>query len=210
MSKVEKHMGTPQETVQVDTTDILFIASGAFTALDKIVGDRLDKKALGFGSTSGSVRVTSEESESELARKRDSLLSRADQGDLIKFGMIPEIVGRFPVLVPFHSFDKEMLVRVLTEPHNSLLAQLKLQFAIDNVDLSFSSEALDEIATLALERKTGARALRSIVEAALLEAKFVVPGSDIESVHVTRESIRGTQPVHYTRREEEEKAAALS
>ncbi|GMT01674.1 hypothetical protein PENTCL1PPCAC_23848, partial [Pristionchus entomophagus] len=202
-----KGMGAQQETVQVDTTDILFVASGAFTALDKIVGQRLDKKSLGFGSTSGSRRISAEDKQSEIAKKRDSLLAQADQGDLIQFGIVPELCGRFPVLVPFHSFDKESLVRVLTEPANSLLAQLKLQFAIDNVELSFSSEALDEIATAALERKTGARALRSIVESALLEPKFIVPGSDIEAVHVTREAIRGTESVIYTRRSEPQQAA---
>ncbi|GMT31039.1 hypothetical protein PFISCL1PPCAC_22336 [Pristionchus fissidentatus] len=202
-----KGMGAQQETVQVDTTDILFVASGAFTALDRIVGQRLDKKSLGFGSTSGHSRITAEDKESEIAKKRDALLARADQGDLIQFGIVPELVGRFPVLVPFHSFDKESLVRVLTEPANSLLAQMKLQFAIDNVELSFSSEALDEIATAALERKTGARALRSIVESALLEAKFDVPGSDVEAVHVTREAIRGSESVIYTRRSEPKQAA---
>ncbi|GMR54793.1 hypothetical protein PMAYCL1PPCAC_24988, partial [Pristionchus mayeri] len=202
-----KGMGAQQETVQVDTTDILFVASGAFTALDRIVGQRLDKKSLGFGSTSGNRRVSEEDKQSEIAKKRDSLLAQADQGDLIKFGLVPELVGRFPVLVPFHSFDKDSLIRVLTEPANSLLAQLKLQFAFDNVELSFSAEALDEIATAALERKTGARALRSIVESALLEPKFIVPGSDIEAVHVTRESIRGSESVLYTRRTEPKQSA---
>ncbi|CAA98115.1 ATP-dependent Clp protease ATP-binding subunit clpX-like, mitochondrial [Caenorhabditis elegans] len=196
----KKGMGSQQDQVQIDTTDILFIASGAFSNLDKIVGRRLDKKALGFGTSSGNVRISGDDSNSEVMRKRDELLSKADQGDLISFGMVPELVGRFPVLVPFHSFDKQMLVRVMTEPQNSLLAQLKLQFGIDNVDLSFSAEALEQVAQLALDRKTGARALRSILEAALLEAKFTVPGSDIESVHVSREAILGEKEVEYSRR----------
>ncbi|CAI2310402.1 unnamed protein product [Caenorhabditis sp. 36 PRJEB53466] len=204
----KKGMGSQQDQVQVDTSDILFIASGAFSNLDKIVGRRLDRKALGFGSQSGNVRISTDDSNSEVMRKRDELLSKADQGDLISFGMVPELVGRFPVLVPFHSFDKQMLVRVMTEPQNSLLAQLKLQFGIDNVDLSFSAEALEQVAHIALERKTGARALRSILEAALLDAKFTVPGSDIESVHVSREAILGEKEVEYARRkahvEEEE------
>uniref|UniRef100_A0A8R1DPX1 AAA+ ATPase domain-containing protein n=1 Tax=Caenorhabditis japonica TaxID=281687 RepID=A0A8R1DPX1_CAEJA len=198
----KKGMGTQQDQVQVDTSDILFIASGAFSNLDKIVGRRLDKKALGFGTSSGNVRIHTDDSNSEVMRKRDELLSKADQGDLIGFGMVPELVGRFPVLVPFHSFDKQMLVRVMTEPQNSLLAQLKLQFGIDNVDLSFSAEALEQVAHQALERKTGARALRSILEASLLEAKFTVPGSDIESVHVSREAILGEKEVEYTRRKQ--------
>lgn len=205
-----KGVGAQQDTVQIDTSDILFVASGAFTNLDKIVGRRLDKKSLGFGSSTGEIRVSVDDSNSEAMRKRDWLLSKADQGDLINFGMVPELIGRFPVLVPFHSFDLQMLVRVLTEPQNSLLAQLKLQFAIDNVDLSFSTEALEEVASIALERKTGARALRSILESALLDAKFTVPGSDVESVHVTREAVRGDASVEYTRRQIERATVAAS
>ncbi|CAI4230136.1 unnamed protein product [Auanema sp. JU1783] len=204
-----KGVGAQQDTVQVDTSDILFVASGAFTTLDKIVGRRLDKKSLGFGSSSGEIRVSTDDSNYEAAKKRDSLLTQADQGDLINFGIVPELVGRFPVLVPFHSFDIEMLVRVLTEPQNSLLAQLKLQFAIDNVDLSFSDEALESVAKLALERKTGARALRSILESVLLDAKFTVPGSDIEAIHVTRNAVHGGS-VEYARRQDNESTAAAA
>ncbi|KAL3997469.1 AAA domain (Cdc48 subfamily) protein [Acanthocheilonema viteae] len=196
-----KSMTTQQDFVQVDTTDILFVASGAFTALDRIVGKRLDKKTLGLGAKSGMQRITDDDKlEEAISKKRDDLLRQADQGDLINFGIVPELVGRFPVIVPFHSLDKGMLVRVLTEPTNSLLAQKKLEFAMDGVDLSFSSDALDEIAALALERKTGARALRSIVEKVLLEAKFMVPGSDIESVHINRECVKGKADYVYTRR----------
>ncbi|VDK43389.1 unnamed protein product [Anisakis simplex] len=203
-----KTVATQQDTVQVDTSDILFVASGAFTALDKIVGKRLDEKMLGFGAKCGNQRITSDDKlESVVAKKRDELLEQADQGDLISFGIVPELVGRFPVIVPFHSFDKNMLVRVLTEPANSLLAQMKLQFAIDGVDLSFSQDALEEIAGMALERKTGARALRSIIEKVLLNAKFLVPGSDIESVHVTRDCVRGLSDYVITRRVEPISAA---
>ncbi|VDO46326.1 unnamed protein product [Brugia timori] len=146
-------------------------------------------------------RITDDDKlEAAISKKRDDLLRQADQGDLISFGIVPELVGRFPVIVPFHSLDKGMLVRVLTEPTNSLLAQKKLEFAMDGADLSFSSDALDEIAALALERKTGARALRSIVEKVLLEAKFTVPGSDIESVHINRECVQGKADYVYTRR----------
>ncbi|CAG9533970.1 unnamed protein product [Cercopithifilaria johnstoni] len=196
-----KSMTTQQDFVQVDTTDILFVASGAFTALDRIVGKRLDKKTLGLGAKSGMQRITDDDKlEEAISKKRDDLLRQADQGDLINFGIVPELVGRFPVIVPFHSLDKGMLVRVLTEPTNSLLAQKKLEFAMDGADLSFSSDALDEIAALALERKTGARALRSIVEKVLLEAKFMVPGSDIESVHINRECVKGKADYVYMRR----------
>ncbi|TKR93766.1 hypothetical protein L596_008167 [Steinernema carpocapsae] len=187
-----KSVSSQQDNVQVDTSDILFVASGAFSNLDKIVGKRMDEKSIGFGTSSGHERITSDDrDQSIINRKRDNLLAKADQGDLISFGIVPELVGRFPVLVPFHSFDKEMLVRVLTEPQNSLLAQMKLQFAIDGVDLSFSPESLEEVAEMALARKTGARALRSIVEKVLLEAKYIVPGSDIEALHVSRECVRG-------------------
>ncbi|KAH7721990.1 ATPase [Aphelenchoides avenae] len=110
-----------QDTVPMDTTDILFVASGAFTGLEKIVGKRLDKRTVGFGSSSLANSITNDDKEQSLINeKRDKLFGQADQGDLIKFGLVPELVGRFPVLVPFHSFNREMLVRVLTEPKNSL------------------------------------------------------------------------------------------
>ncbi|VDD95430.1 unnamed protein product [Enterobius vermicularis] len=196
-----KSVAGQQDLLQVDTSDILFVASGAFTALERIVGKRLDEKILGFGARSDGQRITRDDkAESVISKKRDDLLKQADQGDLISFGIVPELVGRFPVIVPFHSFDKTMLKKVLTEPANSLLAQVKLQFAMDGVDLSFSPEALDEIAQMALERKTGARALRSIIEKVLLEAKFLVPGSDIESVHVTRECVRDGRDYIFTRK----------
>jgi len=195
-----------QDTVPMDTTDILFVSSGAFSGLEKIVGKRLDKRAVGFGTASNFHSITNDDivNQQLVNEKRDKLFTQADQGDLIKFGIVPELVGRFPVLVPFHSLNKNLLVRVLTEPKNSLLAQMKLQFAMDSVELEFAEEALDEIAQLALERKTGARALRSIIEKVLLLAKFEVPGSDIEAVHVTRECVRGDSPYVYRRRNDEE------
>ncbi|CAJ0583126.1 unnamed protein product, partial [Mesorhabditis spiculigera] len=205
----KKGLPGQQDTVQVDTSDILFVASGAFSNLDRIVGRRLDKKSLGFGSVTGGMHITKDDLESEAARKRDELLGKADQGDLINFGIVPELVGRFPVLVPFHSFSTEMLIRVLVEPQNSLIAQLKLQFGMEDVEINFSDEALREVAKMALERKTGARALRSILENALLDAKFVVPGSDIESIYITAECIRGEEPFQCTRRFHPQQAAAL-
>ncbi|CAD5211471.1 unnamed protein product [Bursaphelenchus xylophilus] len=194
-----------QDTVQMDTTDILFVSSGAFTGLEKIVGQRLDKRSVGFGSASNFHSITGDDKiQAEINEKRDKLLSEADQGDLIKFGIVPELVGRFPVIVPFHSFNREMLVRVLTEPKNSLLAQMKTQFAMDGVELDFDQEALEEISALALERKTGARALRSIIEKVLLVAKFEVPGSDIEKVTVTRDCVKGKEGYVYERRRQEQ------
>lgn len=199
-----------QDTVQMDTTDILFVSSGAFTGLDKIVGQRLDKKSLGFGASSAFLSINKDDKiQSEINAKKDKLLSQADQGDLIKFGIVPELVGRFPVIVPFHSFNKDMLVRVLTEPKNSLLAQMKTQFGMDGVQLDFDPDALEEIAALALERKTGARALRSIIEKVLLLAKFEVPGSDIEQVTVTKDCVQGTGSYLYRHRSESEKEGII-
>ncbi|KAI6198109.1 hypothetical protein M3Y94_01305800 [Aphelenchoides besseyi] len=196
-----------QDTVPMDTTDILFVSSGAFSGLEKIVGKRLDKRAVGFGSASAFHSITNDDVTNQqlVNEKRDKLFTQADQGDLIKFGIVPELVGRFPVLVPFHSFNKELLVRVLTEPKNSLLAQMKLHFAMDDVELDFAQDALEEIAQLALERKTGARALRSIIEKVLLLAKFEVPGTDIEHVHITRDCVRQSGNYVYRRREEQQK-----
>jgi ATP-dependent Clp protease ATP-binding subunit ClpX len=193
-----------QDTVPMDTTDILFVGSGAFTGLERIVGQRLDKRSVGFGSASYLHSVTKDDKEQSLVNeKRDKLFAQADQGDLIKFGIVPELVGRFPVLVPFHSFNQEMLVRVLSEPANSLISQMKYQFAMDGVDLEFLDDALEEIAQLAMERKTGARALRSIVEKVLLAPKFEVPGSNIKGVAVTKSSVQGKESCIYRREQEE-------
>ncbi|VDN50316.1 unnamed protein product, partial [Dracunculus medinensis] len=201
VKSIRKPIGSSQDTVQIDTKDILFVASGAFTALDRIVGKRLDKQLMGFGVKSGDVRITEDDRlESAIARKRDELLRQADQGDLINFGLVPELVGRFPIIVPFHSLDKDMLVRVLTEPSNSLLAQMKLLFAIDRIRLTFADDALEEMANMALERKTGARALRSILEKVLLDAKYTAPGSDIDSIHITKNCVKGIEEYELTRR----------
>uniref|UniRef100_A0A914XG85 Uncharacterized protein n=1 Tax=Plectus sambesii TaxID=2011161 RepID=A0A914XG85_9BILA len=195
------------ENVQIDTTDILFIGSGAFNSLDNIVARRLNRKTLGFGSHSeeNDMRITSDDKdERQVNKKRDKLLTSTEQGDLIAFGLVPEFVGRFPVIVPFHSLDYGMLVRVLTEPRNSLLAQVKRQFEIENVHLHFSDEALQEVAKQALQRKTGARALRSILEKTLLDAHYDVPGTNINSVTITGEVVRGEKTYEYTRKDASE------
>uniref|UniRef100_A0A915CWJ1 ATP-dependent Clp protease ATP-binding subunit clpX-like, mitochondrial n=1 Tax=Ditylenchus dipsaci TaxID=166011 RepID=A0A915CWJ1_9BILA len=206
--KTDKKTNGQQMVVPIDTTDILFIASGAFTHLDKIVGKRLDKRALGFGATYEAHSVTKDDKQQEVINeKRDKLISQADQGDIIKFGLIPEIVGRFPILVPFHTLSKEMLVRVLKEPKNSLMAQQEKLFAMDDVKLHMSHDAFEEIAQMALERETGARALRSIVEKVLELAKYEVPGSDIDTVHITSDCVKGKIPFDFTRREPVEQTA---
>merc|ERR1712226_702904 len=193
---------TRGETVQVDTTNILFVCYGAFNGLDKIVSRRKNEKYLGFGTSSESGQerraaahagqmegsLTSEE-EDQL--EKDAYLSTVEAQDLIEFGMIPEFVGRFPALVPFHSLTEDMLVRILTEPKNALIPQYQMLFGMDKVDLNFTPGALNEISKLAISRKTGARGLRAILEKLLLDVMFEIPGSNVESVTVTEEAVKG-------------------
>merc|ERR1719397_1794498 len=193
---------TRGETVQVDTTNILFVCSGAFNGLDKIVSRRHNEKYLGFGVSSGAgggrraaaqaeQREGSSSEEAEDQREKDSYLATVEAQDLIEFGMIPEFVGRFPALVPFHSLTEEMLVRILTEPKNALVPQYQMLLGMDKVELSFTGSALKEISRLAISKKTGARGLRAIMEKLLLDVMFDVPGSTVESVEVTEEAVRG-------------------
>merc|ERR1712002_1051112 len=181
-------------TVQVDTTNILFVCSGAFNGLDKIVSRRKNEKYLGFGASSGSSegrRAAAQASEQEGQKEKDSYLSNVEAQDLIEFGMIPEFVGRFPALVPFHSLTEEMLVRILTEPKNALVPQYQMLFGMDKVELKFTKEALLEISKMAISKKTGARGLRAIMEKLLLDVMFEIPGSNVESVEVTKEAVMG-------------------
>ncbi|XP_064553123.1 ATP-dependent Clp protease ATP-binding subunit clpX-like, mitochondrial [Drosophila montana] len=197
------------ETVQVDTTNILFVASGAYTGLDRLIARRLNEKYLGFGmpSTSGSGRRAAQSTASPMdndQEERDKCLTKVQARDLVEFGMIPEFVGRFPVIVPFHSLNVNMLVRILTEPRNALVPQYKALLGLDEVDLSFTEDAVESIATLAMERHTGARGLRSIMETLLLDPMFIVPGSDIRGVHITAEYVRGnTKPVYIRNNDED-------
>nr|CAD7592615.1 unnamed protein product [Timema genevievae] len=163
------------ETVQVDTTNILFVASGAYNGLDRLISRRKNEKYLGFGapmSAGGGRRVATQADQANITAatsaeednaEKDAFLRQVEARDLIEFGMIPEFVGRFPVLVPFHSLDQTMLVRILSEPQNAVVPQYRMLFDMDKVDLTFSSEALRAIAQLAMERKTGARGLRAIM-----------------------------------------------
>ncbi|XP_019877773.2 ATP-dependent Clp protease ATP-binding subunit clpX-like, mitochondrial isoform X2 [Aethina tumida] len=190
------------ETIQVDTTNILFVASGAYNGLERLIQRRNNENYLGFGapSSAGQGRRAvaqeatlhqSSQTAQEENMEKDSALKQVQARDLIDFGMIPEFVGRFPVLVPFHSLDQKMLVRILTEPKNALIPQYQRLLAMDQCELTFTPEALNAIATLAMERKTGARGLRAIMESLLLEPMFEVPGSGIANVHVTEEYVRG-------------------
>merc|ERR1711981_233373 len=129
--------------------------------------------------------------------ERDRYLAEVEASDLIEFGMIPEFVGRFPALVPFHSLKESMLVRILTEPKNALVPQYQMLFGMDKVDLTFTDGALRVIARKAISKKTGARGLRAILEKLLLDAMFEIPGSEIVSVEVTEDAANGKSPPMY-------------
>ena len=169
-----------QEFIQIDTTNILFICGGAFDGLDKYILRRTDKSALGFGSA---LKDNSSEAEKALLRK-------VEPHDLVKFGLIPELVGRLPVITALSDLDKAALVRILTEPKNCLVSQYKKLFDLDKVDLEFTPEALDAIAEKTIARKTGARGLRSIMEDTLKNLMFEVPSDyTIEKITVTKDSV---------------------
>lgn len=154
-----------QEMIDIDTTNILFICGGAFVGLDKIIEQRLSSSSIGFGAT-GTHR--SEESSMEL-------LSQVTSDDLVKFGIIPELIGRLPITCALKELDRDDLLRILTEPKNAITKQFQTSFAIDDVELSFNDEAIAEIADIAIKSKTGARGLRSIVEKVLLDIMFEIP-----------------------------------
>ncbi|XP_026727574.1 ATP-dependent Clp protease ATP-binding subunit clpX-like, mitochondrial isoform X1 [Trichoplusia ni] len=201
------------DAVQVDTTNILFVASGAYNGLDRLVQRRNNEKYLGFGAwdprsgrRAALAAARSDASPLDSARaendERDAWLRKVQARDLIDFGMIPEFVGRFPVLVPFHSLNQDLLVRILTEPKNAMVSQYKLLFAMDKCELTFSDEALKAVAALAMERKTGARGLRAIMENLLLEVMFEIPGSDVSSVHIHEGCVERSEPPRVARRRE--------
>ncbi|MCM1191322.1 MAG: ATP-dependent Clp protease ATP-binding subunit ClpX [Butyrivibrio sp.] len=157
-----------QELISIDTSNILFICGGAFDGLDKIVEARLDRKAIGF-NTEVSQKTTKDLS---------ALLQEVTPQDLVRFGLIPEFVGRVPICVTLSGLDKEALVRILKEPKNALIKQYRKLFNMDEVELTFDEEALDAIAEKAVERKTGARGLRSIMENLLMDTMYTIPSDD--------------------------------
>lgn len=174
-----------QEFVQIDTTNILFICGGAFGGLEKVIQNRTDKVGIGFGADvrSGKDREA-----------RNQLLRDVEPEDLIKYGLIPEFVGRLPVVATLEELDIKALVRILTEPKNALTKQYEKLFAMENVNLEFREAALGAIAKRALERKTGARGLRSIIEHALLDVMFELPSlNNVEKVVVDEGTIKGEQ-----------------
>jgi ATP-dependent Clp protease ATP-binding subunit ClpX len=171
-----------QEFLQVDTTNILFICGGAFAGLEKIIGDRLEGKSIGFGA-----HVASPEE-----RKVGELLKEGEPEDLLKFGLIPEFVGRLPVIATLEDLDNDALVKILRDPKNALVKQYAKLFGLEDVDLNFTEDALEAIAQKAIERKTGARGLRSIVETILLDTMFELPEMDgVTEIVVDKDVVDG-------------------
>jgi ATP-dependent Clp protease ATP-binding subunit ClpX len=169
-----------QEFFQVDTTNILFICGGAFVGLDKIIERRIGRKTLGFKADIKSARQ----------REGAALMDRLEPQDLIKFGLIPEFVGRLPVCGTLHELDKPALVQILTQPRNALIKQYQKLFEYENVKLRFTDDAVEAIAEMALERKVGARGLRMIIEELMLELMYQVPGQKkAREFVVTREMV---------------------
>ena len=174
-----------QEMIQVDTTNILFICGGAFDGLDKVVEKRTDKSPMGFDAP---VR-------SKQNRDVGELLAKAEPDDLVKFGIIPELVGRMPVITCLQSLTKDDLVRILVEPKNALAKQYKKLLSLDNVELEIRQDALDSIAEKAVERKIGARGLRSIMESIMMKIMYRIPSDlSIRKVIITPDSVSGGEP----------------
>src|SRR5690554_1181152 len=176
-----------QEFIQIDTTNILFICGGAFDGIDKIIQNRIGNKTMGFGA--------------EIHQRHETnigeTLKHIQPTDLVKFGLIPEFVGRVPVVTSLNALDKKSLVRILTEPRNALVKQFKKMFALDNVALEFKPEALELIAKEAIDRDTGARGLRSIIENIMLDIMYDIPSrDDIEKCVITQEVVSdGEEPL---------------
>ena len=187
-----------QEFIQLDTSNILFIVAGAFAGLDQVIADRVGKKGVGFGAKLGT----------EDEREKVDLFSQVRPEDLVKFGLIPEFIGRLPVVATVDNLDREALVKVLTEPKNSLLKQYGRLFEMDDCELHMEDGALDAIAELALERKTGARGLRAILEELLVPVMFELPDrEDISAVHITAECVtQGAEP-EFTYKDEAKESA---
>jgi len=171
-----------QEFLQVDTTNILFICGGAFAGLEKIIGDRLEAKSIGFGA-----HVAGPDE-----RRTGELLRSSEPEDLLKFGLIPEFVGRLPVIATLEDLDVKALVKILGEPKNALVKQYAKLFDMESVELTFTDDALVAIAKKAIERKTGARGLRSIMEAILLDTMFDLPSMEgVEEVVIDKDVVEG-------------------
>jgi ATP-dependent Clp protease ATP-binding subunit ClpX len=181
-----------QECIQINTANILFIVGGAFVGLEKIVQHRLSGCSLGFGAklknaVSDVVDVTDAHQISPV--------------DLVKFGIIPEFVGRLPIVVGLNALDKNALVKILTKPKNALVKQYKKMFAIDNIELEFDAEAVDAVADLAIQLKTGARALRTILEDCMLDIMYETPAKNVERIYITKDVVNKIKPAKIDYRE---------
>ncbi len=190
-----------QELIQIDTTNILFICGGAFEGIDKIIETRLDRKSIGFNA--------------EIAAKHeydmDVLLHEVLPQDLVKFGLIPELVGRLPVTVSLDLLDKEALIQILTEPKSAIVKQYQKLLELDGVKLEFDRDALVEIAETTLKRKTGARGLRAIMEKIMMDTMYQVPSDEtIKECRITKEAVNGTGKPLYLRDGEERRSFLTS
>ncbi|MEL0247129.1 MAG: AAA family ATPase, partial [Alphaproteobacteria bacterium] len=176
-----------QEFLQVDTTNILFIVGGAFAGIDKIIADRGQGSSIGFGA----------KIKDKIEKGAGELMKDVQPEDLLKFGLIPEFIGRLPIISTLEDLDEQSLVKILEEPKNSLTKQYSKLFEIEGVKLTFAKEALKEIAQKAIARKTGARGLRSIIEEVLLETMFDLPSIEgVDEVILNKEVINGkTKPL---------------
>ena len=175
-----------QEYIQIDTSNILFICGGAFDGIEKIIEKRIGGKSLGFGAD-----IEAEDFDG------DDIMKKAEQHDLVKYGLIPELIGRVPVITVLQNLDKKALVRIMTEPKNAIVKQYQKLFEFDGVKLEFKPDALEAIADITLERHTGARGLRSVFEAVLKDLMFKAPSDyTIEKVIITEDAVRkGDEPI---------------
>ena len=190
-----------QEFIQIDTTNILFICGGAFEGLEKIIEGRMDTKTIGFN---GSLGVKHEKNVGEI-------LKEVMPQDFIKFGLIPEFIGRVPVVVSLDALDEDALVRILQEPKNSLVKQYKALMDMDGVDLEFEPDALREVAKTAMERKTGARGLRSVIEKTMMDVMYEAPSNEnMKKCVITKDAVTGKGKPVVTIEENPEKKPARS
>ena len=181
-----------QEMYQIDTTNILFICGGAFVGLDRIIGKRTDNSSLGFNSVL----------KDDKTRKYSEIIKDIQPDDLIGFGLIPEFVGRLPIVVSIDELDEDALIKILTEPKNALIKQYRKLFRLDNVDLVIDDDALHAVAKKAIALKTGARGLRSILEQIMLDVMYEIPGDkSIEKVIITGDSVEKGKPAEIIRRQ---------
>lgn len=171
-----------QEFIQVDTTNILFIVGGAFVGIEKIIENRTAKSSMGFGSEIVDKRAN-----------RENILKKVETEDLLKFGLIPELIGRLPVTITLEELDEDALVEILTKPKNALVKQYKELLKFDDVELIFDDQALNYIAKKAIEKKAGARGLRGVIENTIMNVMYEIPSrDDIKAVKITKESVEGT------------------